>query len=576
MAKNRKKLGDILIEWGVIDSKQLAQAVEHSSQSRKRLGDVLIELGMVTDDQVAKAMARQFDLEYIDLTQHRIDQVLIEQIPNDLMLRHLFIPLSKEGGRLKIVIHDPLDLDMMDLLRFRLNIELDCALAPKGKIKAALDNYLNKVDSSIDHTIDEIHRSIDASIDASMDKSIDLANLDASKLDDSSAPIIKLINKIIDEACNGRASDIHIEPMADRVRVRYRVDGVCIERDNIPKQLQNVVSTRFKIMSGMDIAEKRLPLDGRIKKSVNGKDIDFRVSSLPGYHGESIVLRILRPESVLVGIQALGFGDRDYERFQKIIKRPNGIFLVTGPTGSGKTTTLYSALQVLNRPDKKIITAEDPVEFNFPGMNQCQIRHDIGLSFSKVLRSMLRQAPNIILVGEIRDQEVADIAIQAALTGHLVFSTLHTNDAPSAITRLVDMGVKPFLVASAVQAIMAQRLIRTICKECKVEDPSPELKYLKLVGFTDDEISKHTFYKGAGCKRCSGTGYKGRLGIFEMMLMTTQIRELAFNRAPSNKIRQVALASGMNALATDGKLKVINGITTVEEVARVAQVEGLV
>ena len=322
----------------------------------------------------------------------------------------------------------------------------------------------------------------------------------------------------------------------------------------------------------MDIAEKRLPQDGRIKREIAGTDIDFRVSSLPGYHGPSIVLRILRPDAVNIGIKSLGFEEDDYDRFQKIIKRPNGIFLVTGPTGSGKTTSLYAALQELNRPDKKIITAEDPVEYNFAGMNQCQIRDEIGLTFDKILRAMLRQAPNIILVGEIRDGIVADIAIQAALTGHLVFSTLHTNDAISAITRLIDMGVKPFLVASSIQAIMAQRLIRVICTSCKEIDKHPDPHCLRLLDIKPEDIKKHPIYKGAGCSKCQGTGYKGRLGIFEMVELNNEIRELAFSRAPITELRKASVASGMRTLMLDGKIKIFNGITTAEEIAKIAQV----
>jgi len=572
MASKRKKLGDILVEWAIISPKNLQQATAQAESTHRRLADVLVEMGLADEDQVTKATACQFDLEYVDLDHHVVDRAALELIPEDIIRRHMILPMSKENGRLKIIIHDPLDLDTMDLLRFRLNTELECALASKSKIKRYIDTFLDKIGSSIDAAVDEIQSSIDASVDAS----IDIDALDAGKLDQDSAPIIKLINKIIDEAVKLRASDIHIEPMSDRVRVRYRIDGVCIERDNIPKQLQPVVSTRFKIMSGMDIAERRLPQDGRIKKNVAGTDIDFRVSALPGYHGESIVLRILRPESVLVGIQALGFASDDYEKFQKIIKRPNGIFLVTGPTGSGKTTTLYSALQVLNRPDKKIITAEDPVEYNFSGMNQCQVRADIGLTFAAILRSMLRQAPNIILVGEIRDQEVADIAIQAALTGHLVFSTLHTNDAPSAITRLIDMGVKPFLVASSIQAIMAQRLVRLICKECRVVDKNPDVKQLKLLGLTEKELKNKEIYRGEGCKRCSGTGFRGRIGIFELMLMSSTLREMAAKRTPTSKIRDVALAEGMKSLLQDGKDKILRGLITVGEVAKHAQVEGVV
>jgi type IV pilus assembly protein PilB len=326
----------------------------------------------------------------------------------------------------------------------------------------------------------------------------------------------------------------------------------------------------------MDIGERRLPQDGRIKRQIDGQDIDFRVSCLPGYHGESTVLRILRPDSVNIGIQAIGFDTDDYERFTKIIRRPNGIFLVTGPTGSGKTTTLYSALQELNRPDKKIITAEDPVEYNIAGINQCQVRTDIGLTFESILRSMLRQAPNIILIGEIRDGIVADIAIQAALTGHLVFSTLHTNDAPSAITRLIDMGVKPFLVASSIQAIMAQRLVRTICKECRMVDESPDPHFLRLLNIKPEDMKAHPIYKGAGCNHCQGTGFKGRIAIFEMLEMNNQLRDLAFARAPSGELRKAALATGMTSLLYDGKRKVFKGITTPAEVSRVAQAEGLV
>ena len=569
MARKRKKLGDILVSWGVIDNKKLDEAVKQAERTHRRLGETLVEMGLVDEDEVTKAMAAQFGLEYVDLDRHVVDMAALDLMPDELIRRHLVLPMGKENGRLKVIIHDPLDLDTMDLLRFRLNTELECSLASKSKIKRYIDTFLDKVSSSLDATVDELHKSIDASIDAS----IDIDALANSNPDDDSAPVIKLINKIITEAVKLRASDIHVEPMSNRVRVRYRIDGVCAERDNIPKQLQPVVLTRLKIMSGMDIAERRLPQDGRIKMRIANDDIDFRVSALPGYHGESVVLRILRPESVRVGIQALGFGEDDYHRFIRIIKRPNGIFLVTGPTGSGKTTTLYAALQELNRPDRKIITAEDPVEYNFTGMNQCQVRTDIGLTFSAILRSMLRQAPNIILVGEIRDLEVAEIAIQAALTGHLVFSTLHTNDAPSAITRLIDMGVKPFLVSSAIQAIMAQRLIRKICPDCKEEELEPDVKLLSLLGMKASDLAEKTFYHGRGCGRCSGTGYHGRIGIFEMMLMNTEIREMAFRREATNKVRAAAIANGMRTLLDDGKQKIFEGITTLVEIARVAQVE---
>jgi type IV pilus assembly protein PilB len=567
MALKRKKLGEILVAWGTLSENDLKKAVDNAQANHCRVGEAIVEMGLAEEEQVTKAMATQFDLEYVDLDHHVVDLAVLELMPDDLIRRHLVLPMGQENGKLKVIIHDPLDLDTMDLLRFRLNKEIECSLASKSKIKRYIDTFMDKLGSSLDATVGELHESIDASIDAS----IDIEDLDVSKLDDESAPIIKLINKIIDEACKIRASDIHIEPMSDRVRVRYRIDGVCVERDNIPKKLQPVVMTRMKIMAGMDIAEKRLPQDGRIKKNVAGQGIDFRVSALPGYHGESMVLRILRPEAVQVGIPALGFQEDDYQRFAKIIKRPNGIFLVTGPTGSGKTTTLYAALQELNRPDKKIITAEDPVEYNFAGMNQCQVRADIGLTFSVILRSMLRQAPNIILVGEIRDVEVADIAIQAALTGHLVFSTLHTNDAPSAITRLIDMGVKPFLVASAIQAVMGQRLVRVICKECKEVDENPDPKLMQLLGFDSADISAKKLYRGKGCSRCHGTGFRGRIGAFEMMIMSNEIRELAFNKQPLGIIRHAAVAGGMRTLLDDGKDKALQGVTTLEEVAKIAQ-----
>ncbi|MCB9849827.1 MAG: type II/IV secretion system protein [Phycisphaerales bacterium] len=571
MARKRQKLGEILQSWGIIDENALAQGLEYGMQNGKRIGEALVELELCKMDDVMKALATQLGLEFVDIERDPPPKDALQLIPPDLIRKHLVLPVAEEGDRLKVIITDPLDLDTFDLLKFRLGKELVPMLAPADKVKAYIDEFLSKMTDDLSQTMASIDR---ASIDLE-DELEKKEKLDA-KDEDGDAPIIRLVNHIIGEAVRARASDIHIEPMGDRVRVRYRIDGVCHVRDDVPKNIQAAVMTRFKIISGMDIAEKRVPQDGRIKMKFSGKQIDFRVSACPAYHGESTVLRILRPESASVGISALGFAEDNYEMFQRIIRRPNGIFLVTGPTGSGKTTTLYSALQELNRPDKKIITAEDPVEYNFPGMNQCQVREDIGLSFARILRAMLRQAPNIILVGEIRDREVGDVAIQAALTGHLVFSTLHTNDAPSAITRLIDMGIKPFLVASSIQAIMAQRLIRVICKECKEEDPAPDKFKLKLLGITPEELVGATLCRGRGCQRCGGSGYHGRLGIFEMLQMNNELRELAFNRSPSTQLRKAAINSGMRTLREDGKLKVLHGVTTAEEVLRVAQAEGVV
>ncbi len=567
--KKRRRLGEILYKKGLIDKEALVNALETAKANNQRLGQTLVELGVVDEEHVTEAIAKQFGLEYVDLDKTTIPANAKEFIPEELVKKHNVLPLEMSNGRLKVIIGDPLDLDTLDLLRFRLNVELDCCLASESKIRSYINKSMDEVRSSIDATAAELTEAgheIEAEIRRAQES-------EGTDKDDS--PVIKLVNLIIDEAYHMRASDIHIEPMADRVRVRYRIDGVCIERDNIPKSMQAPLIARLKILSGMDIGERRLPQDGRIKREIAKQKIDFRVSALPGYHGESVVLRILRPDAVTIGIEALGFGAEDYEVFQQIIKRPTGIFLVTGPTGSGKTTTLYAALQELNRPDKKIITAEDPVEYNFVGMNQCQVKSEIGLTFEVILRSMLRQAPNIILVGEIRDGIVADIAIQAALTGHLVFSTLHTNDAPGAITRLIDMGVKPFLAASSIQAIMAQRLVRVICKECKVVDEHPDPSFLRLLNITPDDLKDKNVYKGAGCSRCQNVGFRGRLGIFEMMQMNNELRELAFARAPASELRKAAKASGMKGLMEDGIMKVFSGVTTPEEVARIAQAESM-
>ena len=570
MAKKRKRrhLGEILYAKKLIDKPTLKKAILKSRADHVRLGEHLIENDLVSEDDVTKAIAKQFSLEYVDLDDTDISDSDMKLIPKELIRKHFVLPLGQENGRIKVIISDPLDLDMLDLLQFRLNADIECCLASPSKIRTYILQTMDEVRSSIDATAAELVAAGHA-IEAEVSRAEEAE-------DDDDGPIIRLVNLIIDEAVRSRTSDIHIEPMSDRVRVRYREDGICIERDNIPKSMQAPVTARLKILSGMDIGERRLPQDGRIKRVVDDVGIDFRVSALPGYHGESIVLRILRPESVNIGIQALGFEQDDYDRFLQIIKRPNGIFLVTGPTGSGKTTTLYSALKELNRPDKKIITAEDPVEYNVTGINQCQIRTEINLTFEKILRSMLRQAPNVILIGEIRDGIVADIAIQAALTGHLVFSTLHTNDAPSAITRLIDMGVKPFLVASSIQAIMAQRLLRVICEDCKVVDENPDPHFLRLLRIKPEDIKKTPIYKGAGCRKCKQTGYKGRVAAFEMLELNSEIRELAFARAPTSELRKAAINSGMRTLLEDGKRKVFRGMTTPAEVARVSQAEGLI
>ena len=575
MAKRRRHLGEILYKAGLVKKQPLIDAIKASKANNKRLGQILLEQGLVDEETLTKAIAKQFELEYVNLDKITIPPEVMKLVPDDLIKRHNVLPLGMNNGRIRLIISDPLNLDTMDMIRLRLNKDLECCLASPSKIRSYIQDVLEEVKSEED---DRLKHSIDATAAELAEAGHDLQAeaLRAEGAEGDEAPIIRLVNLIIDSAYHMRASDIHIEPMVDRVRIRYRVDGVCFEKDNIPKNMQAPLITRLKILSGMDIAEKRLPQDGRIKRMISSNDVDFRVSALPGNHGESVVLRILRRESVNIGIQSLGFEQDNYERFQKIIRRPNGIFLVTGPTGSGKTTTLYAALQELNKPDKKIVTAEDPVEYNFDGMNQCQVREEIDLTFDKILRAMLRQAPNIILVGEIRDGVVADTAVQAALTGHLVFSTLHTNDAPSAITRLIDMGVKPFLVASSIQAIMAQRLIRVICNNCKVVDENPDPHHLRLLRITPEDIEKHPVYKGAGCGQCQNTGFKGRIAIFEMVELNNEIRELAFTKAPTVELRKAAKASGMRTLTEDGKIKIFRGITTPKEVAKIAKTEGVI
>ena len=576
MASKRQRLGEILLEWGVVQRSELKDAMKVAQGSKKRLGEVLVELGFADEDSVAKALAKQHNMEYVDLSAgDAMSKDKLQLLPTDIIQKYLVLPLEKDDERIKILVHDPLDLALIDDLQFRLGGRIELALAARSRIKEYIDQVLSGSRGTIDALTQDL--SVDSSIDRGATLDVEQrAEEEEQEEEANSAPVVRLVNKIIAEAVRTGTSDIHIEPFEDRVRLRYRIDGVCQVRDNIPKGTQPAVLARLKIMSGMRVEERRVPQDGRIKLKVDGKVTDFRVSACPAYHGESVVLRILRPDAAMVGLKNLGLRQDTLDEFNDIIRRPNGIFLVTGPTGSGKTTTLYSALGVLNRPDIKIITAEDPIEYNFKGINQCQVNEGIGLSFSKILRAMLRQAPNIILVGEIRDKEVGEVAIQAALTGHMVFSTLHTNDAPSAITRLIDMGVKPFLVASSIQAVLAQRLIRRLCPHCKEPDTEPDRRSMKLVGITDEDLENHTVYKPVGCPKCNKTGFKGRQGVYELMEMSSELRDLAFQRSPVSEIRKVAANQGMRNLLGDGKLKILDGVTTMDEVAKIAQSEGLI
>jgi type IV pilus assembly protein PilB len=559
MAKTRGDFTDILVRKQMLGPDQIQEAKNLQQQTGAKLQDAIIKLGYASVEEVMSAIAEFHNLQFVNLTDVTIPAAVVELVPESVARENVVMPMSQENGSLRIIMSDPTDFDTMQKLQFILNKDIQPVLAPREQIIEAINRHYGQTETE----------SVDSMLQEFTDTAIDFTETESSAGltagEESDAPVVKLVNLIISEAISLRASDIHIEPFGDRVRVRYRIDGVLVERDSPPRRLLAPILSRIKIMGSIDISEKRRPQDGRIKMTVSGKHFDLRVSVLPSVHGQAAVMRILDRGSIQINIQDLGFAEDDYQRFQQIIKRPNGIFLVTGPTGSGKTTTLYAALNEINRPDRKIITAEDPVEYYLPGVNQVEVKHQIGLDFARIIRAMLRQAPNIILVGEIRDQETAEIAVQASLTGHLVFSTLHTNDAPSAITRLVDIGVQPFLIASSVIAIMAQRLVRVVCPKCK-EPEQPSEDELKSSGISSERLAGATFMRGRGCNYCHHTGYRGRIGIFEMMKLNAAIREMTFNREATQSIRRQARLLGMKTLLDDGVNKALRGITTLEEV----------
>ncbi len=560
---------EILRDVGLVNHEDLLQAKEKAKSNGGKIVDALVEMGRVTQMDVSKALASQFGMETINLAEYRVADEVIALVPRHVAKRYKVVPLYTHDNALAVAIHDPLDVDTVDSLRYILKTNVEPVVATKSDIEEALSRYYGTSDDTVESWLQEI---TEGEVDLGMGLKPTDAKLDAVPESEADAPIIKLVGLLILEAFRNRASDIHIEPMEKRLRVRYRIDGVCQEVDNPPKRLQPAIISRLKIMSNMSIAEKRVPQDGRIQIPVMGRTLDLRVSAVPTSHGESIVMRILDKTSVMLGLADLGFYSDDQEKMEKLINLPDGVFLVTGPTGSGKTTTLYACLNTINKPDRKIITVEDPVEYQLTGINQVQINADINFTFAAALRSILRQAPNIIMVGEIRDLETANIAIQASLTGHLVFSTLHTNDAPSAVTRLVDMGVKPFLVASAVRAIMAQRLIRRICKHCK-EPYIPSDYEMKVLNLTDEDLKKATMMRGKGCNECSKTGYRGRQGIYEIFYLDEEVRRMIYDRAAANVLRIRARELGMRTLREDGVRKVMSGITTPEEVISITQAD---
>jgi len=581
---------DILIRRGIIDPAQLEEAKSVAKQTSAKLQDAIVKLGYATAQEVMSAIAEFHGLQFVDLTEVTIPPSVIELVPESVARENVVLPMAQEEGNLKIVISDPQDLDTLQKLQFILNKEITQVLAPREQIIEAINRHYGQAEAE----------DVDAMLLEFTDTAIDFGESAAASApavqDDSSPEIVKLVNLIIEEGISLRASDIHIEPFSDRVRVRYRIEGMLVERDSMTlclldpvlarikfmsniaiskrpqpqngriKRLLARLLSRTKIKSNIDISERPQAQDGRIKMNESGMHHDLRVSIVPTVHGQSIVMRILDRASIQIGIRDLGFSEEDCNRFQQIIKRPNGLFLVTGPMDSGKSTTMLAALNELNRLDRKIITAEDPVEYYVPGVNQVEVKRQIGLDFARIISPMLLQAPDIILVGAIRDHETAQIAVQAALSGPMVFSTLHTtNDAPSAITRLVDIGVEPFLIASSVTAIMAQRLVRVVCPKCKEPDKPPTAE-IRAASITSDQLADANFMRGRGCNHCHHTGYRGRTGIFEFLKMNAGIREMTCNREPTQTIRRQARSSGMRTLLEDGVDKALGGITTLEQV----------
>ena len=557
MISNEAYVLELLQTSGVVSLEDMASCQEEAAMQGHSTLEGISKRGLLTPDQILEIVAKDCGMEFQPMIEH-VDEDVLATIPPAESRRYHALPLKRLPSGLRIAIPDPLDFETLDALRYLLKTDLEPVVVPLAKLDDAIVRFFGKTDESL------------ASLMANMDGGdLDLKKDGGSAGDEAAegdAPIIRLVYGLILEAHRLRASDIHIEPLEKRLRLRYRIDGNMQEMKDPPKRLQSSIISRLKIMSNISIAEKRLPLDGRIAlATVDGPTLDLRVSTVPTIHGESVVMRILDKKNLMLGLPELGFFADDQAILERVINYADGIFLVTGPTGSGKSTTLYACLNTINKPDRKLITVEDPVEYQLPGVNQVAVNTEIGMTFAAALRAMLRQAPNIIMVGEIRDVETASIAINASLTGHLVFSTLHTNDAPSAITRLVDMGVKPFLVSSSIRAVLAQRLIRKICPDCK-QPYTPTEAELRALNLLSANLAEARFSKGHGCDRCRGTGYRGRAGIFEIFVVDDEIRHLINEGVPVSKIRQRARDLGMRVLREDGIRKVVSGMTTPEEV----------
>lgn len=555
--QNDEYIIEILLETGLVTKSQLERARAEKGEE-ETLVDVLIRQGIVAQEDVTRALAAHAAMDYVDLSAISVSDEVIKAVPREVAKRFKVIPIVESETGLMIAVGDPLNFDTFDSLHHMLQRDLEFVCATPDAIRTAYRKYYGTADEAADELAESLGTDFEITGEGGGGTAVG---------DTADAPIIKMVSMMLLEAYNVRASDIHLEPLEKRFRVRFRIDGVLHEMQNPPKKLQTAIISRLKIMTGsMSIAEKRLPQDGRIQvKMGKSKQIDLRVSTIPTNHGESVVMRILDKSSLSLGLPQLGFLSDDQEIFERLLTLPDGILLVTGPTGSGKTTTLYGCLHYINKPDKKLITVEDPVEYQMSGINQVQVNADIGMTFPAALRSMLRQAPNIIMIGEIRDLETANIAINASLTGHLVFSTLHTNDAPSAVARLVDIGVQPFLVSSAVRAIMAQRLVRKLCQKCKEPYEMTEAEMASL-GLDSSQLAEATVMKGVGCDACKHLGYKGRMGIFEIFQIDDEVRHMINEKASTIELRKRAREMGMRTLREDGIRKVLSGLTSAEEV----------
>src|SRR5437867_137585 len=566
------KIGEMLLKAGLVSQEQLSSALEHQKKNGGKLGFNLVKLGFVNEDDITQLLSEQYGVPSINLRHFEIDEQVTKLVPAEVAQKYLIMPVNRTGATLTIAMVDPTNVFAMDDIKFMTGYNVEPVVASEIAIREAIDHYYGSTHAlELKKVMDEMAET-ESTEDLEVleeEEEIDLQRLEASSED---APVVRLVNIILTDSIKKGASDIHLEPYEKDFRVRFRIDGVLYEIMHPPMKLKDAIISRLKIMAKLDISEKRLPQDGRIKIKVNlsGKprEVDYRVSVLPTLFGEKIVLRLLDKNQLMLDMTRLGFEQESLMKFEKAILKPYGMVLVTGPTGSGKTNTLYSSINRINTPETNIITAEDPVEFNLQGINQVQIKAQIGLNFAAALRSFLRQDPNIILVGEVRDFETAEIAVKAALTGHLVLCTLHTNDAPSTVSRLVNMGIEPFLVGTAVNLIQAQRLIRRICANCKHEVTDVPNKTLIEIGFTPEQVGTFKLYKGRGCGVCNGTGYKGRVGLYEVMEITEGIRDLIMVGATAVELKKKALEEGMLTLRMSGLEKIKAGVTTIEEVLR--------